>query len=75
LACLDYEDPLFKLPQHTWEILLDDAGDPGGPTLTQGVVLLGEGFQKTLRGFDGARREIPWDRGRADTGFRVVLDP
>lgn len=74
-ACLDYEEPLFVLPRLTWEILMDDAGDPGGPTMTQGAILLGEGMPKALRGFSGRRRELACEHGRADTGFRIVLDP
>lgn len=56
-----------------YELLLDDAGDPGGPFGTQGVILLGEGFPKCMRGPDQERRELKPGLWRADAGFRVVL--
>jgi hypothetical protein len=75
VAALEQEEPAMQLVPGTLELLLDDAGDPGGPTLSQGVILLGEGNPKALRGHGGVRRELAWGARRADVGFRLVLDP
>lgn len=56
-----------------WEFVLDDAGDPGGPTGPQGVILLGPGHPKALRQIEKGRRQIGEDERRADTSFRLVL--
>ncbi len=62
-------------PGMVWEILLDDAGDPGGPFGPQGVILLGDDHPKCLRSPERGRRQLQAGSWRADTGFRVVLDP
>lgn len=74
-AAQAYADPFELRGPARWEVLLDDVGDPGGPFGPQGVILLGEGLPKCLRRPDGRRRELPPGGRRADTGFRVVLDP
>ncbi len=58
-----------------YELLLDDAGDPGGPMGSQGVILLGNGLPKALRRADGSRDQLTSAGRRVDVGFRVVLDP
>lgn len=63
------------VPPLGWELVLDDAGDPGGPFGPQGLILLGPGNPTCLRSRDGRRRELGPGARRADAGFRVVLDP
>ena len=75
VAAQEQDEAVLRLVPGTFELLLDDAGDPGGPTLSQGVILLGEGNPKAVRGHGGVRREVAWGGRRADVGFRLVLDP
>jgi hypothetical protein len=66
---------LVPVRELTWELCFDDAGDPGGEMGTQGAILMGEAMPKALRGAGGKRSQLRWDAWRADTGFRLVLDP